>query len=179
MYSGRYVRHFSPLIGRLLGSVNSPDDSPHPNLNPKIKVKPKAFIANRLQLAGPVPASLHHRYVGFAPFIKAMFRRKGFRGIVLNHTLHRQHGVIYRWDARTIWGTVGDEGAVVEEGSEKRPIEREGEKEDGKTENASHDTDAVAFAKQFLRMTSCGTNGRIFTYVIMLDGEWRFTVSSE
>ena len=36
--------------------------------------------------------------------------------------------------------------------------------------------DSLAMAKQFLKMTSYGTHGRIFTYVIMLDGEWRFTV---
>ncbi|GJF00915.1 hypothetical protein PsYK624_172190 [Phanerochaete sordida] len=34
-------------------------------------------------------------------------------------------------------------------------------------------------ARQFLRMTSYGTQGRIFTYVIMLDGEWRFTETGD
>ena len=46
-----------------------------------------------------------------------------------------------------------------------------------KPDDGQEDTDHGAeLAKRFLRMTSYGTHGRIFTYVIMLDGEWRFTV---
>ncbi|KAJ3532935.1 hypothetical protein NM688_g7348 [Phlebia brevispora] len=180
--TGRYVRHFSPLIGRFLGSSNSPDDDPGSGANPesarKTKVKPTAFVANRIQLAGPVPEALRHRYVGFAPFVKAMFRRSGIRGLVLHHTLHKQHMTIYRWDANTVWGFIeessaqGEKSALIEENGiteEKRVV---GEVKKG-TELPA---DSIAFAKQFLRMTCSGTHNRIFTYVIMLDGEMRFTV---
>ena len=36
-----------------------------------------------------------------------------------------------------------------------------------------------AFVEEFLRMTSFGTEGRMFTYVITLDGEMRFTETGE
>ena len=34
----------------------------------------------------------------------------------------------------------------------------------------------TAFAKKFLEMAEYGKEGRMYTYVIMLDGQWRFTV---
>ncbi|KAI0820444.1 hypothetical protein BC628DRAFT_858185 [Trametes gibbosa] len=145
-----YVRHFSPLAAYLTAA--------------------HSFVANRLQLAGPVPASLRHRYVGFRPFIKAMFKARGIQGIVLNHALHKQHRAIYRWDANTVWGIIG---------------QGEDADSDGALHNASHFVDIGkekpndALAKKFLEMTEYGTEGRIFTYVIMLDGEWRFTETGE
>ena len=151
---GKHVRHFSPIIGKFLGSTNSPDGGGYMGTN----IKPTAFIANRIQLAGPVPAALRHRYVGFAPFVKAMFRRSGLRGIILHHALHKQHLTIYKWDKNVVWGVIGDNDAQVKDDNMPRP-------------------DSVAMARQFLGMTSHGTHGRIFTYVIMLDGEMRFTVS--
>ncbi|KAI0694265.1 hypothetical protein BC835DRAFT_1204026, partial [Cytidiella melzeri] len=140
----KYTRHFSPLIGWLMGSSKSPDSG---DRAPGSTVKPTAFVANRIQLAGPVPATLRHRYVGFAPFVKAMFRRRGIRGILLHHALHRQHLSVYKWDKNVVWGVLS--------------------------------SDSLALARQFLKMTSYGTHGRIFTYVIMLDGEWRFTETGE
>ncbi|PSR73293.1 hypothetical protein PHLCEN_2v10854 [Hermanssonia centrifuga] len=153
----KYVRHFSPLIGKFLGSSNSPDASTNAS-----NVKPSAFIANRIQLAGPIPPTLRHRYVGFAPFVKAMFRRKGLKGIILHHMLHKQHMEVYKWDKNVVWGLVGDNA-----GPEKESAEGGNGQEVLKGD--------VGLARQFLRMTSHGTHGRIFTYVIMLDGEWRFT----
>ena len=156
----------------------------------KAKIKPTAFVANRIQLAGPVPQTLRHRYVGFAPFVKAMFRRSGIRGLLLHHALHKQHMTIYRWDANTVWGYI--ENGVDETvcGREKEKVtqvqesivDKAGmqhlENARSETEKTSDDLpdDAIAFAKQFLRMASYGTHCRIFTYVILLDGEMRFTV---
>ena len=185
---GRYVRHFSPLIGKFLGSSNSPDDG---DRAPGSKVKPTAFIANRIQLAGPVPETLRHRYVGFAPFVKAMFRRSGIRGMVLHHALHKQHLSIYKWDKNVVWGVIGDAAGEKKPQGEGHNEEKGfagGEKSSGTEEpnDGVENKDAspgqnfvqgsVEMARQFLRMTSYGTHGRIFTYVIMLDGEWRFTV---
>ena len=179
---GKYVRHFSPLIGRFLGSTNSPDGGERNTV-----VKPTAFVANRLQLAGPVPSTLRHRYVGFAPFVKAMFRRRGIRGIVLHHTLHKQHKELYKWDKNVVWGVIGDDDGAPQGEEKERAQNGEGAKdEEGvkkRDENGTEKrderlgSDSLAMARQFLRMTSYGTHGRIFTYVIMLDGEWRFTVS--
>ncbi|KAI9057490.1 hypothetical protein FKP32DRAFT_1554675, partial [Trametes sanguinea] len=144
-----FVRHFSRLATHLT-SV-------------------KSFIANRIQLTGPVPSALRHRYVGFAPFVKAMFRARGIEGILLNRALHKQHRAIYKWDRNTIWGVVGEASG------------------DGKPQQDDHANDETsgeekpdeAFAKKFLEMTAYGTEGRIFTYVILLDGEWRFTETGE
>ncbi|KAI0326896.1 hypothetical protein GY45DRAFT_54140 [Cubamyces sp. BRFM 1775] len=146
-----FVRHFSPLATHLT-SV-------------------KSFIANRLQLSGPVPASLRHRYVGFAPFVKAMFRARGIEGILLNRALHKQHRAIYKWDRNTIWGVVGAEDIAEQATQEAQHRIGNGA--------AQHEPPDEAFTKKFLEMTAYGTEGRIFTYVIMLDGEWRFTETGE
>ncbi|KAI0357325.1 hypothetical protein OH77DRAFT_1475898, partial [Trametes cingulata] len=149
-----FVRHFSPLAARLTW-VSS-------------------FIANRLQLTGPVPTALRHRYVGFAPFVKAMFRARGIEGILLNRALHKQHRAIYKWDSNTIWGVVGQD-------SEGKKAKENGDNQgEGEEKDASHtERPDEAFARKFLEMTAYGTEGRIFTYVIMLDGQWRFTETGE
>ncbi|OBZ68950.1 hypothetical protein A0H81_11050 [Grifola frondosa] len=144
-----FVQHFSPLAGYLVGTAKTPaaqSSSEH--------MSSSTFVANRLQLAGPVPASLRHRYVGFRPFVHAMFMTRGVRGILLHRALHKQHTAIYRWDKNTVWG-------VVEDGM------------DGCSDSTK--VAGEALARQFLHMTAHGTRGRIFTYVITLDGQWRFT----
>ena len=153
----RYFQHFSPILGFFLGSTKAPNtDQGNPSL------KPSTFVANRLQLTGPVPASLHHRYVGFAPFIKAMFKKKGIEGIILHRALHKQHCSVYKWDKNVIWGVIEDDADA-----------RRGPSDMG---SSGYPPQSSAIAHQFLRMTSYGTHGRVFTYVIMLDGEMRFTV---
>jgi len=162
----RYVQHFSPILGSFLGAAKAPnEDHTQPSL------KASTFVANRIQLSGPVPASLRHRYVGFAPFIKAMFKRKGIEGILLHRALHRQHTCIYKWDKRTVCGTV-----TLSQGEDAQQLAN-GVNGHDKGKGPSSESDA--FAHQLLQMTSHGTHGRIFTYVIMLDGEWRFTETGE
>lgn len=148
------------MLGYFLGAAKAPNtDQSNPSL------KPSTFVANRLQLAGPVPASLRHRYVGFAPFIKAMFKRKGIEGLILHRALHKQHCSMYKWDKNVVWGAIDSDNDGID------VIEHQETEASGTTQRS------LALARQFLRMTSHGTHGRLFTYVIMLDGEWRFTVS--
>ena len=49
-----------------------------------------SFQANELQLQGPVPNDLYHRYVEFRTFVGGMFEGTGLRGRILNRALHHQ-----------------------------------------------------------------------------------------
>lgn len=64
------------------------------------------FQANEIQLAGPVPPKMYHRYVEFRPIIGVIFRRSGLRGRILGKALHHQHQRLYNFDKGTEWGTV-------------------------------------------------------------------------
>ena len=96
-----------------------------------------------MQLAGPVPDELYHRYVEFRPFVAGMFTSHSLRGRILNRALHHQHARIYNYDRATIYGVF------------------------------THPT--IDFTKKFLEFVHHDQGGRIFTYVITLDGQWRFT----
>ena len=96
-----------------------------------------------MQLRGPVPEAMYHRYVEFKPFVKGMFTAKGIRGFLLSKGLHHQHARVYNFDGSTDFH------------------EMEGPSKD--------------FAEQFLELVHYDKGGRIFTYVITLDGLFRFT----
>lgn len=102
-----------------------------------------SFQANEMQLQGPVPPRLYHRYVQFRPVIGKMFASTGLRGKVLNTALHKQHNRVYNFDASTEHGS-------VEPCSEQASL-------------------------QFLRLVHFDEGGRVFTYVLTLDGLLRFT----
>lgn len=102
-----------------------------------------SFQANQIQLQGPVPASLYHRYVEFKPFVSGMFNAKSLRGRVLNRALHHQHARVYNYSRTTVYGSF-----------------------------PSPSTDLTL---KFLELVHYDHGGRIFTYVITLDGQWRFT----
>ncbi|KAI1638465.1 hypothetical protein F4809DRAFT_600106 [Biscogniauxia mediterranea] len=150
-----YFKHFSPMIGRMMGIKVNKDEAddengeearPASNHNGKQadrRTQKYDFQANEIQLAGPVPPRLYHRYVEFRPIIGLLFRGRGLRGRLLNKALHHQHGRIYNFDKGTEWGTVPS-----------------------CTEEAS---------LQFLRMAHFADGGRLFTYVITCDGLMRFT----
>ena len=70
------------------------------------KMQKYDFQANEIQLAGPVPPRLYHRYVEFRPIIGVLFRRSGLRGRILGKALHHQHQRLYNFDKGTEWGTV-------------------------------------------------------------------------
>ncbi|KAL9099973.1 MAG: hypothetical protein Q9163_004599 [Psora crenata] len=120
----KWSQHFSPTIGRLAGT--------------KTPAK-----ANQMQLAGPVPASLYHRYVEFKPFIAGMFTATSLRGRILNRALHHQHARIYNHDRYTVYG--------------------------------SFPSPSRDMTLQFLDLVHYDKGGRIYTYVVALDGLWRFT----
>lgn len=96
-----------------------------------------------MQLRGPVPAALYHRYVEFKPFVKSMFTARGVGGFLLSHALHHQHARVYNYDGSTLHG---------------------------KFDEPCHD-----MTVQFLDLAHFDKGGRIFTYVITLDGVMRFT----
>ncbi|KAJ7614684.1 hypothetical protein DFH06DRAFT_1108470 [Mycena polygramma] len=157
----RYSRHFSPLIGSM---VNKKEKNPKDNANDAdsqkdgrgSKLSATTFIANKLQLTGPVPKELRHRFVGYRPFISWMFDDAGIAGRILNHGLRKQYRTIYKHDKSTVWGVVDDTGALQG------------------TADATPEA-SEALAKQFLDMAEWGEGAKLFTYVITLDGEWRFT----
>lgn len=133
-----WTRHYSPLIGRLIGTKerSETDDG---------KEKPERynFQAIQMQLAGPVPSELYHRYVEFKPFVAGMFAPKSPKGWILNRALHHQHSRIYNYDRSTLYGFFS------------KP--------------------SVDMTKQFLDFVHYDRGGRIFTYVLTLDAQWRFT----
>lgn len=102
-----------------------------------------SFQAIQIQLHGPVPSSLYHRYVEFKPFVKGMFNGKSLRGRILNRALHHQHAQIYNYDRSTVYG--------------------------------SFSSPCAEMTAKFLDLVHWDRGGRIFTYVLTLDGQWRFT----
>ncbi|KAI9826524.1 MAG: hypothetical protein M1826_006625 [Phylliscum demangeonii] len=129
-----WMKHFSPMVGRIAGTKVPGKGG---------KAEHYDFEANQMQLQGPVPDELYHRYVEFRPFLRGMFRRRGLRGRLLNRALQHQHQRIYNYDRRTIYGQFA--------------------------------SPSDAMTLQFLDMVHFDDGGRIFTYVLMLDGLLRFT----
>ncbi|OAA48478.1 C2 domain containing protein [Metarhizium rileyi] len=152
----RWIKHFSPMIGRIIGTKVNKDEEHDQDGGPsradnsssqageeKSKSQKYDFQANEMQLQGPVPPELYHRYVEFRPIIGSMFSSKGIRGKILNMALHKQHNRVYNYDQSTEWGTFGP-------GSDEATL-------------------------AFLRLAHFDEGGRIFTYVLTLDGLFRFT----
>ncbi|KAI0424140.1 hypothetical protein F5Y09DRAFT_151648 [Xylaria sp. FL1042] len=112
-----YFKHFSPMIGRMTGikvnrdeAADSQGHDAHSTAETDSKTSEKRaqkydFQANEIQLAGPVPPKLYHRFVEFRPIIGLLFRSTGLRGHILNKALHHQHDRIYNFDKSTEWGT--------------------------------------------------------------------------
>ncbi|KAI9158183.1 NADPH-dependent 1-acyldihydroxyacetone phosphate reductase [Paramyrothecium foliicola] len=104
-----WFKHFSPMIGRLAGTkVNEDANHDHQaNGSQHEDRKPQKydFQSNEMQLSGPIPPRLYHRYVEFKPVIGSMFLDKGLRGKVLNKVLHKQHDRIYSFNRSTENGT--------------------------------------------------------------------------
>jgi hypothetical protein len=96
-----------------------------------------------MQLTGPVPAELYHRYVEFKPFVAGMFQAQSLRGRILHKALHHQHQRIYNFDRTTLHGFFL--------------------------------TPCRELSQKFLEFAHYGQGGRIFTYVLTLDGQLRFT----
>lgn len=147
----RWIRHYSPMLGRLTNIKEpSADDSQHsqqPRQGGKQqqkKVEHYNFQANQMQLQGPVPAELYHRFVEFKPWVGRMFTSSGLSGVLMGKALHHQHTRVYNFARSTNWGFFPD----------------------GPSEEMT---------KQFLELVHWDQGGRIFTYVLTLDALWRFT----
>ncbi|KAI5305855.1 hypothetical protein KEM56_003093 [Ascosphaera pollenicola] len=132
----RWTRHFSPLIGRLIGTKTGGNETETDGITTY------NFQAIQLQLTGPVPWRLYHRYVDFKPFVGHVFTSNNVGGFVLNRALHHQHSRIYSYDRHTQYGICESAESVT---------------------------------KTFLDFVSYAEGGKVFTYVITLDGVWRFT----
>ncbi|CAO2648797.1 Nn.00g097460.m01.CDS01 [Neocucurbitaria sp. VM-36] len=96
-----WIRHYSPLLGRLLGQKEPNNDGQPSRRTGKQKPQKYNFQSNQMQLRGPVPAAMYHRYVEFKPFVKSMFTAKGVRGFILSKALHHQHARVYNFDSAT------------------------------------------------------------------------------
>ncbi|KAL2134452.1 hypothetical protein VTI74DRAFT_164 [Chaetomium olivicolor] len=141
-----WVKHYSPMIGRLTGvkvNIDEQDDAASASHKSDRQTQKYDFQANEIQLSGPVPPRLYHRYVEFRPMIGRMFSSRGIRGRILHKVLRKQHNRIYNYDSGTEYGSF-------------EPCSKEA-------------------SLQFLRMAHFDEGGRIFTYVITLDGMMRFT----
>ncbi|KAM0263519.1 hypothetical protein ACHAQJ_001138 [Trichoderma viride] len=144
----RWIKHNSPMIGRLIGAkvnMHESDDEKHHHDGEDTGPKSTKydFQATEMQLQGPVPSVLYHRYVEFRPVIGSLFSSTGIRGTILNKALHKQHHRIYNYDSSTEYGTF-------------EPCSKQA-------------------SLQFLRMVHFDEGGRVFTYVLTLDGLLRFT----
>ncbi|OAL28132.1 hypothetical protein AYO20_09551 [Fonsecaea nubica] len=132
-----WSRHYSPLIGRIAGTKNTEQGKDGK------EVQRYNFQSVQMQLRGPVPADLYHRYVEFRPFVAGMFTAHTIRGRLLNRALHHQHARIYNYDKTTKYGVFQEP--------------------------------CPEMTKLFLDMVNYDEGGRIFTYVLTLDGQLRFT----
>lgn len=141
-----WIRHYSPMLGRIANRKEPDEDDPTQSEAEKSKKKAERynFQANQMQLKGPVPAELYHRFVEFRPFVKGMFTGKGVRGFLLSKALHHQHARVYNFDRSTQWGHF-PQGPCDE------------------------------MTRAFLDLVHYDQGGRIFTYVLTLDSLWRFT----
>ncbi|KAL4933608.1 C2 domain protein [Aspergillus undulatus] len=133
-----WFKHFSPLIGRLIGTKDAVQSQ-----DGKKTVNRYNFQAIQMQLKGPVPSGMYHRYVEFKPFVAGMFTSHTLRGRILNRALHHQHERIYNFDRATL---------------------------DGEFESP-----CVEMTQKLLEFTHYAQGGRVFTYVLTLDGQFRFT----
>ncbi|PWY67673.1 C2 domain protein [Aspergillus eucalypticola CBS 122712] len=134
-----WFKHFSPLIGRIAGTK----DEVQSHRNEKKTITRYNFQAIQIQLKGPVPTPLYHRYVEFKPFVAGMFTSHSLRGRILNRALHHQHERIYNFDKTTL--------------------------------NGQFPSPCIELTQKFLEFVHYAQGGRIFTYVITLDGQFRFT----
>ncbi|PWY64478.1 C2 domain protein [Aspergillus heteromorphus CBS 117.55] len=134
-----WFKHFSPLIGRIAGTK----DEVQSRHGKKKTISRYNFQAIQIQLKGPVPTELYHRYVEFKPFVAGMFTSHSLRGRILNRALHHQHERIYNFDKTTL--------------------------------NGQFSSPCIALTQKFLDFVHYAQGGRIFTYVITLDGQFRFT----
>ncbi|RMY57235.1 hypothetical protein D0863_12707 [Hortaea werneckii] len=116
----RWFKHFSPMLGRIAHTKDDSDDeeaheqhglsftNTQNGRKSSRQVQRYNFQANEIQLRGPVPTQLYHRYVEFKPWVKRMFTSSGIQGVLISKVLHHQHSRVYNFDRRTQWGYFPD-----------------------------------------------------------------------
>ncbi|THH11170.1 hypothetical protein EW145_g837 [Phellinidium pouzarii] len=160
-----YTQHFSPLIGSMVNRSNrftkslpKQETGDHKRL-----VKASTFVASQLQLTGPTPKELRHHYVGYNYFIKWLYSNSGIAGKVLYQGLRKQYRTIYSHDKCTVYGVVHAKDSDASTSGE----------------SSAGSAQTRAFAQQFLHLTGYGEGGRLQTYVLTLDGQWRFSETGD
>ncbi|KAH8114510.1 hypothetical protein DFH11DRAFT_1508846 [Phellopilus nigrolimitatus] len=149
-----YTQHFSPLIGSMPVSASS-------------------YVANQVQLTGPTPKELRHHYVGYNFFIKWLYGQRGFTGKFLHGTLRKQYRALYSHDKNTLYGVVD----TADSNAPQADADTSPDKNSIEHSAVRHRAPGIgprAFAQQFLSLTKFGTGGRLYTYVLTLDAQWRF-----
>ena len=159
------------------------------------RLSASTFVANKLQLTGPVPPDLHLHYVGYNKFIDILFSNSGVLGRLLHHGLRKQYRSIYSYNSNTLYGVVdaADEdygllldsqievgnGEPQEDGGQPEVRDQEANKSKEKEHDRHNESETRALAKTFLNLTKWGTGGSLYTYVITLDAEWRFSETGD
>ncbi|QRV86963.1 C2 domain-containing protein [Ceratobasidium sp. AG-Ba] len=178
-----YSLHFSPLLGKMIGTKSA-------NASKTNKPKVSNFQANKLQLTGPVPKELEHRYVGYRPFIESLFSKSGLKGRILNRALKKQHRYVYSHDQSTVYGCVDRHQHAANVDPDQSNLDQSSSSPESKppisdsqpapsNNQHHHSNDVNPLAAQFLRMVQHGAGHRLYTYVITLDAQWRFTETGD
>lgn len=186
----RWFRHYSPVLGRIAG-VKEPEKEQTQNC-PVTGEKQKSieqynFQANQMQLQGPVPSELYHRFVEFKPWVSRMFTAGGLQGIVLSKALHHQHTRVYSFGRSTAFGHFPQGPCkemtqqfldLVSNRKRKRTsggLSRHGAADSTFEASRAPKMSETTLTLQSLMQVHYDRGGRIFTYVITLDSLFRFT----
>ncbi|KAI5819425.1 hypothetical protein BZA77DRAFT_304049 [Pyronema omphalodes] len=152
-----WSQHFSPLIGII---THTPAASSTSSNGDQPQLQRFEFVATKIQLSGPLPKELNTRYVAFRPIITTFYTKRGILGIILNRALKRQYRTVYSYDRNTTYG-------VAKNPNHDTPYPS--------NQLLTKEDNALDIATQVLNFTHWGEGGRVYTYIITLDGEWRFT----
>jgi hypothetical protein len=125
----------------------------------KPPIEVSSFVANKLQLTGPHPPELRHHFVARHAFMDWLFERTGILGRLLNVGLRKQYRTVYSYDHNTEYGLVCDNNPD--------------------SDNDTSEKFSQAMASKFVELADYGDGGKIFTYVITVDSEWRFCETGE
>ena len=151
-----------------------------------------------MQLHGPVPLALKHRFYPFKGFVAPMFEAKGLRGMAMHHIMHRQHKQTYHFDEWTKYGVLPDPpapesrhpsvsgpsfsepfapGSLPAASETSVPTSQESVAGSSvkSVETQGGGNAEYELARRFLDMCHWGKGARIFTYVITRNGMMRFT----
>lgn len=98
-----------------------------------------------------------------------LYSRRGIAGRLLFQGLRKQYRTIYSYDKNTLYGEVLSEKQKTEAEQNEVPLSLD--------RYLCDDPDVIA--RQFLEMVHYGRAGRLMTYVLTLDGQWRFSETGD